>query len=97
MPASPVVEPPVLDPDVDENTDVDATWKVVVWNDPVNLFDYVIWVLQTLFGYSEDKARTLTSQVHNEGRAVVTDGPHEQAEMDCFRLHRHGLWATVEQ
>jgi ATP-dependent Clp protease adaptor protein ClpS len=88
---------PVIDPDVDEGTDLDQTWKVVVWNDPVNLFAYVIWVLRTLFGYSEDKAYRLTHQVHHDGRAIVTDGPREQAEMDCFRLHRHGLWATLEQ
>lgn len=88
---------PVIEPDTDETTDLDETWKVVVWDDPVNLFDYVIWVLRTLFGYDEDKAYKLTYQVHHEGRAIVNDGPREQAEMDCYRLHQHGLWATLEQ
>lgn len=88
---------PVIEPDTDKTQDTDATWKVVVWNDPINLFDYVIWVLTTLFGHSESKARHLTAQVHNEGRAIVTDGPRETAEMDCYRLHRHGLWATLER
>jgi ATP-dependent Clp protease adaptor protein ClpS len=94
-----VVQPlaPVIEPEVDEGVGLDETWKVVVWNDPVNLFDYVIWVLRTLFGYSEDKAYQLTHQVHHEGRAIVADGPREQAEMDCYRLHQHGLWATLEQ
>lgn len=92
-----MTQAPVIEPDVDESTDIDATWKVVVWNDPVNLFDYVIWVLRTLFGHSEAKAQRLTHQVHHEGRAIVSDGPREQAEMDCYRLHRHGLWSTIEQ
>jgi ATP-dependent Clp protease adaptor protein ClpS len=88
---------PVMEPDVDEHSDLDTTWKVVVWNDPVNLFDYVIWVLMSLFGYSKDKASKLTHQIHHEGRAIVSDGPREQAEIDCYRLHRQGLWATLEQ
>ena len=50
-----------------------------------------------LFGYDELKATDLMLQVHHEGRAIVSDGPREQAEIDCFRLHNHGLWATVEQ
>lgn len=88
---------PVMEPDVDDEVGIDETWKVVVWNDPVNLFEYVIWVLRSLFGYSEDKAYELTYKVHHEGRAIVNDGPREQAEMDCYRLHQHGLWATMEQ
>jgi ATP-dependent Clp protease adaptor protein ClpS len=34
-------------------------------------------------------------QVHNEGKAVVSHGNREKAEFDCFRLHAHGLWATI--
>ena len=30
-------------------------------------------------------------------RAVVSDGPREKAEVDCYQLHNHGLWATIEQ
>ena len=87
---------PVIEPDTDDTTDLDEVWKVVVWNDPVNLVSYVAWVLRTLFGHSKEKAMRLTMQVHNEGRAIVNDGPREQAEMDCYRLHQHGLWATME-
>jgi ATP-dependent Clp protease adaptor protein ClpS len=73
------------------------TWDVVVWNDPVNLMVYVVWVFRTLFGYPEAQATHLMLQVHNEGRAVVDSGPREQAEMSAFRLHHHGLWATLEK
>jgi ATP-dependent Clp protease adaptor protein ClpS len=27
---------------------------------------------------------------------VVSSGPREKAEMDTFRLHQHGLWATMQ-
>lgn len=87
----------VLEPDVSESTDTDRPWQVIVWDDPVNLFQYVIWVFQKLFGYSKAKASRLTDQVHNEGKAIVSTGPRDQAEADVFRLHEHGLWATMEQ
>lgn len=91
------MRPAVTTPDTDREEDLDAVWKVVVWNDPVNLIEYVIWVFRSLFGYSKEKATKLTMAVHHEGRAIVSDGPREKAEMDCFRLHRHGLWATLEK
>jgi ATP-dependent Clp protease adaptor protein ClpS len=53
-------------------------------------------VLQKLFGYSKDKATQLMLEVHHNGRAVVSTGGKEQAEIDVFRLHEHGLWATMQ-
>lgn len=87
----------VLEPDLDEQVEPDLPWQVIVWDDPVNLMSYVAWVFRKLFGYSKDKANRLMLQVHNEGKAVVSSGPREQAERDVFRLHEHGLWATMEQ
>lgn len=70
---------------------------MVVWNDPVNLMSYVTYVFQKLFGFSFEKATKLMLDVHNKGRAVVASGPRERAENDVSRLHRCGLWATLEQ
>ena len=75
---------------------VDPGWLVIVWDDPINLMSYVTFVFRKLFGYSKEKAHRLMMQVHTEGRAVVSSGPKEKAEMDVFRLHEHGLWATME-
>lgn len=84
---------------VDDDTHVrdDRPWMVIVWNDPINLMSYVTFVLQKLFGYSLEKATALMLDVHHKGRAVVTSGPRERAELDVFRLHEHGLWATMER
>ena len=84
-------------PDLDEDLDLDRPWIVIVWNDPINLMSYVSFVFQKLFGYSRAKADELMLDVHEKGRAVVSDGPREKAELDVFRLHEHGLWATMEQ
>jgi ATP-dependent Clp protease adaptor protein ClpS len=84
-------------PETGEETDPDRPWQVIVWNDPINLMSYVTFVFQKLFGYSKAKATKLMLDVHEKGRAVVTSGPRERAELDVFRLHEHGLWATMEQ
>ena len=88
---------PLDAPVVDSDLRTDLPWQVIVWNDPVNLMDYVVFVLRKLFGHSLEEATKLMLAVHNEGRASVSQGPREQAEMDCYRLHQYGLWATVEQ
>jgi ATP-dependent Clp protease adaptor protein ClpS len=84
-------------PEVDEGTEHDRVWLVIVWNDPVNLMSYVTWVFQKLFGYPRAKAHRLMMQVHTEGKAVVSSGSREKAELDTFRLHEHGLWATMQR
>ena len=88
---------PLDAPVVDSDRVTDVQWQVIVWNDPVNLMDYVVFVLRKLFGHSLEEATRLMLAVHNEGRASVSQGPREQAEMDSYRLHQYGLWATVEQ
>jgi ATP-dependent Clp protease adaptor protein ClpS len=86
----------VEEPTTDE-TPLDARpWVVIVWNDPINLMSYVTFVLQKLFGYSLEKATALMLDVHHKGKAVVSSGTREQAELHVFRLHEHGLWATLE-
>ena len=87
----------IRDPDLDESLDVDRPWIVLVWNDPINLMSYVTFVLQKVFGYSREKAETMMLEVHNNGRSVVSSGNREKAEFDVFRLHEHGLWATMQQ
>lgn len=73
----------------------DRPWRVVVWNDPVTLMSYVVFVLRRLFGYDLETATQLMLQVHNEGRAVVATEPRERAEVTVAQLHAHGLQATL--
>jgi ATP-dependent Clp protease adaptor protein ClpS len=81
----------------DEKLAEDRPWVVLVWNDPINLMSYVTFVFQKLFGYSKEKATSLMLDVHHKGRATVSNGSREKCELDVFRLHEHGLWATMQQ
>ena len=89
----------VAEPDIDVEfgLETDSPWIVLVWNDPINLMSYVTFVFQKLFGYSEKKANELMLDVHEKGRAVVSNGTKEKAEADVARLHEHGLWATMQK
>ncbi|MFM7046497.1 MAG: ATP-dependent Clp protease adapter ClpS [Actinomycetota bacterium] len=81
----------------DTTLGIDRPWVVIVWNDPINLMSYVTWVFQKLFGYSLEKATALMLDVHEKGRAVVSNGTRERAEVDVQRLHEFGLWATMQR
>jgi ATP-dependent Clp protease adaptor protein ClpS len=85
------------DQDLGQTSEADRPWQTVVWNDPVNLMSYVVRVLREYFGYSRDVATRLMLAVHNDGHAVVAEGPREQMELHAQAMHDYGLWATVRK
>jgi ATP-dependent Clp protease adaptor protein ClpS len=86
-----------VEPEVAEDVETDRPWVTIVWDDPVNLMNYVTHVFMTVFGYSEPKATRLMLSVHQLGKATVSNGPRERMEFDAVRLHGYGLWATVQK
>jgi len=84
-------------PEVLEEVRLDMPWTVRVWNDPVNLMDYVTYVFMSHFGYPKAKAEQLMWQVHSEGSAAVASGTREQMEVHIQAMHKAGLWATLGQ
>jgi ATP-dependent Clp protease adaptor protein ClpS len=74
----------------------DKPWVTIVWNDPVNLMSYVAYVFQKHFGYTKAKANKLMTDVHEKGKAVVSNGTREEMERDVEAMHGYGLWATMQ-
>ena len=93
--ASPVEVEPTLTPD--EITFLAKPWVTLVWDDPVNLMSYVAYVFQKYFGYDKAKSEKLMLDVHNKGKAVVSNGTREEMERDVEAMHGYGLWATLQQ
>jgi len=85
------------DLDLNEGVAVDTPWRTVVWNDPVNLMSYVVYVFRSYFGFSRAKAERLMLHVHNDGKAVVAVGGREEMERHVAAMHDYGLWATLEK
>ncbi len=78
-----------------EKSAFDTPWNTVVWNDPVNLMNYVSYVFRSYFGFSREEADRRMLQVHNNGRAIVATGPREEMERHVEAMHDYGLLATV--
>ncbi len=95
--------PETTDPGVQQDltpegiTLADTPWVTVVWNDPVNLMSYVLFVFQKHFGYDKRKAEKLMLQVHEEGKSAVSSGSREEMERDVQAMHEYGLWATLSK
>lgn len=81
----------------DEDVRPDGPWDVIVWDDPVNLMSYVVYVFRKVFGFTEPVARKLMLDVHNTGKALVASEPREKAEFYVHQLHAHGLQATMQR
>ena len=75
----------------------DKPWLTIVWNDPVNLMSYVTYVFEHVFGYAKPKAEKLMLDVHQRGKAVVSNGSREEMERDVSAMHSFGLWATLQR
>jgi len=82
---------------LDSETLPNTPWVCIVWNDPVNLMNYVTYVFMTYFKYTKEKAEKLMLQVHNEGKSIVSSGSREEMERDVNAMHSYGLWATLQK
>ena len=72
-------------------------WSVIVWNDPVNLMDYVVYVFKTVLKMNEKDASKHMWEVHQRGKSQVARETRENSEMIVHRLRGFGLNATMEQ
>jgi ATP-dependent Clp protease adaptor protein ClpS len=75
----------------------DTPWVCLLHNDDVNTFDYVIFVLQKLFGFSVEKADQVAKEVHETGRGAVSSGTRAEMEADALKLCAEGLSATIAE
>lgn len=55
-------------------------WKVIIHNDDVTPFEYVIFILEHVFVLSSEMAEHVTWMAHTNGEAVVVIRPRNEAE-----------------
>lgn len=97
-PAEPLVVPePTIADKTKEKESLDSGFVVIVWNDPVNLMDYVTHVFMRVFGWNRQKAETHMLEVHRQGKSVVARESFEKAEYYVHQLHSYHLQATMEK
>lgn len=65
-------------------------YNVVLLNDDDHSFEYVIAMLQQLFGHPPEKGYQLAWQVHTQGRVIVDTTSKERAELKRDQIHAFG-------
>ncbi len=71
-------------------------WRVVLHNDEVHTFNYVVRSLCKVIGTLDRKAAfEICVQTHGIGKATVTKVWKKQAEQFCLGLQRQGLTVSI--
>jgi ATP-dependent Clp protease adaptor protein ClpS len=82
--------------DFDQDTQILPPWHVVLLDDNDHTYDYVIEMLQHIFGYNRAKAYQMAVEVDTAGRVVVWTGPLEHAELKRDQIHSYGADYRIE-
>ncbi|HRX94228.1 MAG TPA: ATP-dependent Clp protease adaptor ClpS [Chitinophagaceae bacterium] len=79
-------------------TDVlqDDSCNLIVWNDEVNTFEWVIETLVTVCGHSNEQAEQCAYIIHFQGKYAVKNGSYDELKPMCDAITERGINATVE-
>jgi ATP-dependent Clp protease adaptor protein ClpS len=87
---------PYEEQDTDVLTDVENTYHIIVWNDEVNTFDWVIETLIEICGHTEEQAEQCALLIHTQGKYAVKQGSYEDLRPMCEAITDRGINATLE-
>ena len=65
-------------------------YNVILLDDDEHSFEYVIYMLKTLFGHPPEKGYKMAMEVHTTGRVIVATTHLEQAELKRDQIHAFG-------
>ena len=86
----------VEDADVDVMTSVEDPYSLIVWNDEVNTFEWVIETLVDVCGHSQEQAEQCAMIIHTKGKYAVKRGSYEELKPQCDAITDRGIGATIE-
>jgi ATP-dependent Clp protease adaptor protein ClpS len=75
---------------------VDLEKSIILYNDEVNTFDFVIETLIEICGHDPIQAEQCTYIVHYNGKCAVKSGSFDQLKPVCSALLDRGLTAEIE-
>jgi len=82
--------------DVDVLTSVEDPYSLIVWNDEVNTFEWVIETLIEVCGHSQEQAEQCAMIIHTKGKYAVKRGSYEELKPQCDAITDRGIGATIE-
>lgn len=73
----------------------DEVYKLVLWNDDVNTFDFVIECLIEICGHTTEQAQQCTILVHYKGKCTVKSGNLDKLKPMHEKLLSRGLTSEI--
>ena len=70
--------------------------QLIVWNDEVNTFEWVIETLVEVCGHSYEQAEQCSYIIHFQGKYAVEQGSYDDLKSHCDAITERGIGATVE-
>lgn len=77
-------------------TSLEEPCSLIVWNDNVNTFEWVIESLVEICGHSHEQAEQCAYIIHYQGKYAVKQGSFEQLKPQCDAISERGINATIE-
>ena len=82
--------------EIDVLTSVEEPCNLIVWNDEVNTFEWVIDTLMEICGHSHEQAEQCAYIIHYQGKYAVKNGSYDELKPKCDAITDRGIGATVE-
>ncbi len=88
---SAVAEPVVSPKNAPPKSKKQPRYHVILWDDPVHTWEYVIEMMQNLFYLSPTQGRKIADEVDRTGRAVCLTTTLEHAELKRDQIRAFGM------
>jgi ATP-dependent Clp protease adaptor protein ClpS len=75
---------------------IEDACTLIIWNDDVNTFDWVIDTLIEICGHSKQQAEQCAMIIHSKGKYAVKNGSYDILKPMCEGIIDRGINATIE-
>jgi ATP-dependent Clp protease adaptor protein ClpS len=76
---------------------LETSFNLIVWNDNVNTFEWVIETLVDVCGHSQEQAEQCAFIIHFQGKYAVKQGDYETLKPMREEITNRGISATIEE
>ena len=87
---------PQYEDEADVMTTLDDSYSLIVWNDEVNTFEWVIETLVEVCGHTTEQAEQCAYIIHFQGKYAVKKGSYDELKPQCDAITDRGIGATLE-
>lgn len=76
--------------DTDTSQELDKLWHLVLLDDDHHTYQYVIAMVQAVFGYGPEKGFAIACMVDSQGQAILMTGSRDEVELKQQLVHSFG-------